>query len=181
MPHSAAVCLKQSRRALWRSLPLLAVFFLAACQDQPAPWAADEDALAALEARLTEKFTPGLHSLMMEFQHRHATVWFAGEARNWPLTDYFLHEMEELVEDIGEFHPVWRDLRVADMLADVTVPAIEAMEDAVDAGDLNAFVSAYDQLTMACNGCHAPADKAAIVIQRPTSPPLTNLRYLPEH
>jgi len=164
------------RFPLRRSLPLLVVFTLAAC-DTSVP-AAD---MAALEDRMAERFTPGLHSLMMELQHRHATLWFAGEAENWPLADYFLHEMEELVEDIGEFHPTYHDLRVADMLADVTVPAIEAMEDAVEAEERHAFVSAYEQLTVACNGCHAPADKAAIVVQRPTSPPLTNLRYTPEH
>jgi hypothetical protein len=160
-------------RAVLRSLPFLAILSLAACQGQQA-----DD--AALEDRLTERFTPGLHSLMMELQHRHATLWFAGEAENWPLTDYFLHEMEELLGDIEELHSTYDEVPIADLLGDVTVPAVEAMEGAVDAGELAAFVAAYDDLTMACNGCHAPADKAAIVIQRPTVPPLTNLRFVPE-
>jgi hypothetical protein len=67
-----------------------------------------------------------------------------------------------------------------DLLVDVSLPAVEAVEDAVEAEELDAFVAAYDDLTMACNGCHAPADKAAIVIQHPTVPPLTNLRFTPE-
>jgi hypothetical protein len=163
-------------RAVLRSLPFLAILSLAACQGQQPSHAA----LADLEERLSERFTPGLHSLMMELQHRHATLWFAGEAENWPLTDYFLHEMEELMEDIGDLHPTHHDLRLADLLADVSLPAVEAMEDAVEAEDLPRFIAAYDELTMACNGCHAPADKAAIVIQRPTVPPLTNLRFVPE-
>jgi len=163
-------------RAIRRSLPFLVVLSLAACQEQQPSQAA----LADLEERLSERFTPGLHSLMMELQHRHATLWFAGEAENWPLTDYFLHEMEELMEDIGDLHPTYHDLRVADLLTDVSLPAVEAMEDAVEAEGLPRFMAAYDELTMACNGCHAPADKAAIVIQRPTVPPLTNLRFVPE-
>jgi hypothetical protein len=166
----------RSRGAIRRSLPLLVVFSLAACQGQQA----DEVALAALEDRLAERFTPGLHSLMMELQHRHAILWFAGEAENWPLADYFLHEMEELVGDIEALHSTYDEVPIADILGDVTVPAVEAMEAAVEAVDLAAFVAAYDQLTMGCNGCHAPADKAAIVIQRPTAPPLTNLRFVPE-
>ena len=163
----------RSGGAIRRSLFLLVVLSLAACQGQQA----DE---AALEDRLSERFTPGLHSLMMELQHRHATLWFAGEAENWPLTDYFLHELEELVGDIEELHSIYDEVHIADLLGDVTVPAVEAMEEAVEAVDLAAFVAAYDQLTMACNGCHTPADKAAIVIQRPALPPLTNLRFVPE-
>jgi len=50
-----------------------------------------------------EPFRPGLHSLMIEMQFRHANIWFSGDAENWPLADYQLHEMEELVEDIVDF------------------------------------------------------------------------------
>lgn len=162
--------------AIRRFLPLLVVLSLAACQGQQPSQAA----LADLEERLSERFTPGLHSLMMELQHRHATLWFAGEAGNWPLTDYFLHEMEELIGDIESLHSTYDEVPIAEILGDVTVPAIEAMEEAVEAEERAAFAAAYDQLTMGCNGCHAPADKAAIVIQRPTVPPLTNLRFTPE-
>ncbi len=159
---------------------LAATVLLAGCAPPDAPEGiVDAVALEALEARLTERFTPGLHSLMMEMEHRHAALWFAGEAGNWPLADYFLHEFEELVEDIEELHPTYRGIPVAEMLAEMTTPAVERMEDAVAAGDRAAFAAAYDQLTMACNACHVAADRAAIVVQRPTSPPLTNLRYQP--
>jgi len=163
-------------------LPLSLLPVLAGC-DGPAPapgggtvTTAD---LEALEARMEERFAPGLHSLMMELQHRHATLWFAGEAENWPLVDYFLHEMEELIEDIEEIHPVYREVPVAEMLAEMTVPAIELLEEAVEREDRGAFVAAYDRLTAACNACHVASDRDAVVMQRPTAPPLTNLRYLP--
>jgi hypothetical protein len=161
-------------------LAVAAALLLVACQ-APAPpdGAVDAAALEALEARLAERFTPGLHSLMMEMEHRHAALWFAGEAGNWPLADYFLHEFEELVEDIEELHPEYRGIPVAEMLAEMTTPAVERMEEAVEAGDRGAYAAAYDQLTMACNACHVAADRAAIVVQRPTAPPLTNLRYTP--
>lgn len=139
----------------------------------------DAEALAALEARLAERFTPGLHTLMVDLQQRHATLWFAGEARNWPLADYFLHELEELVEEIEELHPVYRDVPVAELLGEMTFPAMEALEEAVVAEDPEAFAAAYDLLTVACNACHIASDRAALVIVRPTAAPLTNLRYLP--
>jgi hypothetical protein len=139
----------------------------------------DAAALEALEARLAERFTPGLHSLMLELQHRHASLWFAADAGNWPLADYVMHEVEELIEDIETLHPDYDGIPVADMLAEMTTPAVERLEAAVDAADGAAFTLAYDQLTTACNACHVASDRAAIVIERPTSPPLTNLRYLP--
>jgi hypothetical protein len=156
---------------------LLMTLPIAACTQPPAsPWAQE---IAEVEARLTDAFTPGLHTLMVEMQHRHATLWFAGDSENWPLADYFLHELEELVEDIEELHPEYAGVPVADLLAEMTMPAVERMEDAVDAEDREAFIRAYDQLTVACNACHVASDRAAIVIQRPTAPPLTNLRYIP--
>jgi hypothetical protein len=164
--------------------PRLALAILAfispmtACTQPPAsPWAQE---IAEAEARLGDAFRPGLHTLMVELQHRHATLWFSGEAENWPLADYFLHELEELIEDIEELHPVYHGVPVAELLTEMTLPAVERMEEAVDASDRDAFVLAYDQLTVACNACHVASDRAAIVMQRPTAPPLTNLRYIPQ-
>jgi hypothetical protein len=137
---------------------------------------------AVSEARLQEleaRFTPGLHSLMLDLGMRHASVWFAGEAGNWPLADYLVHELEELLEDIEELHPVYREIRVAELLGEMTLPAVESLQEAVEAGDRAGFARAYDRLTSACNACHEVADRAAIVIQRPTAPPFTNLRYPP--
>ena len=137
------------------------------------------EGLQAVEARLNERFSPGLHTLMVELQHRHASLWFAGEAENWPLSDYFLHELEELVETIEEVHPEYDGIPVARLLGEMTAPALERLEEAVDGGDGAAFQTAFDQLTTGCNACHAASDRAALVVQRPTVPPVTNLRYAP--
>jgi hypothetical protein len=122
---------------------------------------------------------PSLAAQMLELQHRHASLWFAAEAENWPLVDYMLHEIEELVEVIEGAHPTYRDVPVAEMLGEITLPVIEEMEDAAEAGDRATFVEWYHRFTDACNACHVAADRAVIVIQRPEAPPLTNLRYRP--
>jgi len=129
---------------------------------------------------MEDRFSLGLHSQMLEMQHRHAALWFAGEAGNWGLADYMIHELEELVEDMEEINPVYREVQIAELLREMTVPAIERMEDAMEAEDRAAFAQAHDQLTTACNVCHVASDRAAVIMQRPTTPPLTNLRYAPE-
>jgi hypothetical protein len=155
-----------------RAIVIAALLTLPACGGSAD---ADDTRLQSLEQRLT----PGLHTLMVDLGMRHASLWFAGDAGNWPLADYMVHEIEELIEETGELHPVYRDIQVAALLQEMTAPAIEALEGAVNAGDRGAFVQAYDRLTTACNHCHTASGRAAIVIQRPTAPPLTNLRFQP--
>ncbi|MEX2531037.1 MAG: hypothetical protein WD960_09720 [Gemmatimonadota bacterium] len=152
-------------------LPLLVLSACAPAQDDP------DDRLVELREELSDRFTPGLHTLMVDLGMRHASLWFAGEAENWPLADYMSHELEELVGEIEELHPVYDEVQVAAMIREMTHPAMEALEDAVEDGDRAAFVEAHDRLTQACNACHTASNRAALVIQRPTAPPLTNLRY----
>jgi hypothetical protein len=151
---------------------------LAACTEGPS--SADEaERLDETVAELVDRFTPGLHTLMVDLAMRHASLWFAGEARNWPLADYMVHELEELVEEIEDLHAVYRDIQVAELLREMTHPAVEALEEAVEEEDPEAFEDAYDALTTACNACHVASDRGAIMMQRPTAPPLTNIRFRP--
>jgi len=150
----------------------LAMITVAGC----APDSADRDErIREMEAR----FTPGLHSLMAELGTRHGALWFAGEAGNWPLAGYMVHELEELVEEIEQLHPVYHEVQVAAMLRETTMPAVEQLEEATEAGDGAAFAVAFDRLTAACNQCHAASGRGFIVMQRPATPPYTNLRFAP--
>ncbi|MEX2466330.1 MAG: hypothetical protein WD995_05435, partial [Gemmatimonadota bacterium] len=155
------------------TLPLF-LLLLTACVEP----AGDRVDAAVIEARLAEleaRFTPGLHTLMGEVGERHATLWFAGNAENWPLADYQLHELEELIEDIEALHPVYDEIPVAQLLGETLAPALGALAAAVDTGEHDGFVVAFDQLTQGCNSCHIASDREAIRLVRPTSPPVTNL------
>jgi hypothetical protein len=170
MPHPGAV----SPRI--RTAPALAtlLLLLPACAPAP-PDAPDTSALEARIQELEERFTPGLHTLMGAMATRHAMLWFAGQAENWALVDYQIHEMEELIEEIEELHPVYDGIPVAQLLGEMTHPAIEALEAAMAARDRAAFTSSFDRLTQACNSCHVAADREVLLIIRPSSPPITNL------
>lgn len=161
-----------------RSLTVMLLFGVSACAE-PAGNQLDAGAVEARLAELEARFTPGLHTLMAELGARHATLWFAGNAGNWPLADYQLHEIEELVGEIETLHPSYDGIPVAELLGETTEPALDELAAAVDAGDHEGFVRSFDQLTGACNGCHIASDREAIRIIRPTSPPLTNLDFQP--
>jgi len=160
-----------------RPAPALAslLLILPACAPATPPDAPDTAALEARIQELEERFTPGLHTLMGSVANRHAMLWFAGQAENWALVDYQIHEMEELIEEIEELHPVYDGIPVAQLLGEMTHPAMEALEAALAARDRAAFTSSFDRLTQACNSCHVAADREVILVVRPSSPPITNL------
>jgi hypothetical protein len=123
---------------------------------------------------------PGLHAMMTELQLRHANLWFAGDAENWPLAEHQVHELEELLEKTAEYHPEYSGVRVGELLTAMTDTSVAALDAAVDARDAAAFRTAFDGLTERCNACHTVAERGYLVIQRPRVPPLDNLRYAPE-
>jgi hypothetical protein len=157
-----------AKRAILPTLILVTAGLLPAC-DAP-------DASARLD-ELEARFTPGLHAMMQDLGTRHASLWFAGDAENWALASYMIHELEEVTGDIETLHPEYDGVQVEAMLREMTTPAIEEIEAAIEAGDRAAFAAAFDRLTTACNQCHTAADRTAIVIQRPIAPPQSNLRY----
>jgi hypothetical protein len=155
---------------------------------------ANESELAALKAEVAQlraqreatpaatPATPELGQQMLELQIRHARLWQAGAARNWMLTQFQLAELRESLAGVSELngeHPALQPRRLADVLPQMMNPALKKMQDAVDNQDGPGFDAAYDALSAACTGCHASADHGFLVIQRPRTPVLDNLRAEP--
>ena len=125
---------------------------------------------------------PELGAQMLELQIRHARLWQAGQARNWVLAQFQLAELREsfsgVVETNGE-HAALQPQRLADVLPAMTNPAMDELQAAIDANDGAKFDAAYDSLSAACTGCHQAAAHGFLVIQRPKTPVLDNLRAEP--
>jgi hypothetical protein len=132
---------------------------------------------AAQDAK--EPYAPGLGEFMTATQLRHAKLWFAGKAKNWDLAGYEIDEIKEGLEDAEKQFPTHDGIPVADMIKTIIDPAIEELEKAVEAKSSTKFAAAFDNLTKACNTCHAGAKKEFIRIQRPTTPPLSNQNFAP--
>ena len=125
---------------------------------------------------------PELGAQMLELQIRHARLWPAGQARNWVLTQFQLAELREsfagIVETNGE-HAALQPQKLSEVLPAMVDPALEQMQAAVDARDGAKFDAAYDALSASCNACHAAAGHGFLVIQRPLTPMLDNLKAEP--
>ena len=127
-----------------------------------------------------ETYASGLGEIMSLQQMRHLKLWFAGQAKNWPLADYELDELKEGFDDVIKFFPVKDDMKIGDMAGSTAMPVLPDVKSAIDAKDGAKFAAAFDKLTAACNACHQATKHEFIVIQRPTSSPYSNQSFTPK-
>ena len=172
---------------------LVSLLLLGACarpaadpsvEKQIAALRAQVDALQAAQAETAKAEPPKaeLGQQMLGLQIRHARLWAAGEGGDWLLAQFQLSELNEALDDVVEQNPEHAALqpqRLADVLPTMMKPAVSKLREAIDQHDKAAFESAYDGLSAACSGCHRIADHGFLVIQRPKTPVLDNLKTTP--
>lgn len=171
----------------WRSVAALAMTLLAACARDTG-----ERELAALAARVATleaaarqapkaaaPEAPELGARMLELQLRHARLWSAGEGGDWTLVLFQVAELGEAAADIAKTNPdhaALQPARLADVMPAMLDPALKALRDSADHADRREFEAAYDRLSAACNACHVAAGHEFLVIGRPSTPVLDNLK-----
>ncbi|MCB2060156.1 MAG: hypothetical protein KDE21_06590 [Novosphingobium sp.] len=155
-----------------RFLLPLAPMLLAACSERPTQQS-DEAA--------TSGYVIGLGEIMGLNQMRHAKLWFAGQADNWPLAAYELEELREGFSDAMRYHAHHKSVPrpLTEMIPEYMDVPLANLDRVVASRDKAGFIKAYDALTAGCNGCHEEADFGYNVITRPTAPPYSNQAFEP--
>ncbi len=166
-------------------LALALMPFAAAAQAPSAPPASAPPAMAPLAESRPEgsheakSYTPGIEQFMNVIQSEHAKLWFAGHTRNWELAAYQLGEIKEIMSDVEDLYPKFKDLPLGQMLDNVITGPIAALENAIDNKDAKAFAAGYGKLTEACNACHQATGNGFIVIRRPVEAAFPNQDFRP--
>jgi hypothetical protein len=150
---------------------------LAVGAQAPAPPAAKGTPTEAKET--PRAYVPGLEQFMNVILIEHNKLWFAAKERNWRLAEYQLGEIKEIMGDVQDFVPTFKNLPLADMMDAVITKEIVALEKSIEGKDYKNFVVGYDKLTAACNACHQGTENGFVVIKRPTQPAFTNQDYRP--
>jgi hypothetical protein len=116
-------------------------------------------------------------------QMRHAKLWFAGEAGNWPLASYELKELREGFGDVVRYHPTQEGapLPISELVPKMINEPLDEVGKAVRNRDSAAFARSFDALTDACNRCHQAANFGFNVVKRPTDNPFSNQSFAPAH
>ncbi|MCJ2179251.1 hypothetical protein [Novosphingobium album (ex Hu et al. 2023)] len=161
---------KQAR--ILASLALTCAIFATACSkklQEPAPEA----------TKAQPPYVIGLGEIMGLTQMRHAKLWFAGKAENWPLAAYELDELREGFDDAMLYHPHHRNVPypLTQMVPEFVSSSLDALDKAIKARNRPNFDKAFDSLTAGCNACHREANFGFNVLKRPTAPPYSNQSF----
>ena len=143
------------------------------------PFAAGAQTPAPAAKESPKAYVPGLEQFMNVILIEHNKLWFAAKARNWPLAEYQLGEIKEIMGDVQDLVPTFKNLPLADMLDAFITKEIAALEKSIEAKDYKAYAVGYDNLTAACNACHKGTENGFVVIKRPSQPAFTNQDYEP--
>jgi hypothetical protein len=112
-------------------------------------------------------------------QPRHAKLWLAAHAENWPLAAYALVEIRQAFAGIVKAQPKFRGLPVAELVDAAMSTPITAVDAAIKQQDAAKFAAAYDQLTQGCNACHVAVDHPFVVIKTPDASAFPNQDFGP--
>ncbi|HEX5507442.1 MAG TPA: hypothetical protein VFX37_02960, partial [Pseudolabrys sp.] len=166
-----------TRANIMRSTVVAAAFVVAALAALPA--GAQSEKPGSKPAEPVKDYIPGLEQFMGVIQNEHAKLWYAGSARNWPLAEYQLGEIKEIMSDVQDVVPTFKDLPLADMLDSVITGQIADLEKAIQAKDPKKFANSYVKLTEACNACHQATGNGFVVIRRPVQSGFPNQDFSP--
>lgn len=118
----------------------------------------------------SSSYAPGLGEFMTSIQIHHAKLWFAGQAQNWELANFEVHEILEALDDIKNFNSDRPESKSIDMIQ----PALDSVNRAIVAMDVKQFSTSFTSLTQGCNGCHRATHHAFNVVKIPDAPPFSN-------
>ena len=157
------------------------VTLMACARPAPAPSAAAAATTTPAKPPAVEAFVPGLGEFMALQQMRHTKLWFAGQAKNWPLAAYEIEELAEGFGDVIKWHPTHKDAPIAvkDAIPIMMNAPLDDLRQAVTKQDATAFAAAYDTLTTNCNNCHEATNVGFTRIQRPAANPYANQAFDP--
>lgn len=108
--------------------------------------------------------------LMGNMQYMAHKTALAIDARNQPLATLYLHEVEEIVEQLEQVES-FDGHAIGSLVRTLLVPSLEALEDGMKSGDWDQASKRFDQLLTSCNTCHETTDHGYVRIQRSTANP----------
>lgn len=90
------------------------------------------------------------------------------QAENEKLISFYLHELEELSEEIADEVDTYDGFPVGELTESMLIPRIEEMEESLEGGDVSASLT---RLIDTCNACHVATDHGYIRISKAGSNP----------
>lgn len=127
---------------------------------------------------------PSQSHTMADVAYHFSNLWFAGQAKNWPLADFLWSEVRSHLRWAVRVRPIrplsdGRQFHVGDMLTAVEQGALKDLQDSIHAQDAGRFTSTYKAMLGSCYACHVAAEKPYLRLHVPERPPETMIEFDP--
>jgi hypothetical protein len=145
-------------------------------QSAPAPAAPAAKAASGTGATPADKegplvildFKPGLDDLMnMLVQPRHLKLWAAGQQHNWALAAFQLRELRNAFDRIAATIPKYTNIDLGPTFINIMDSQVRAVNGAISGQNPAQFMTAFGDLTAACNSCHEALNLGILRIKVP--------------
>lgn len=105
--------------------------------------------------------------VMGRIQRFHQKFWLSVRAGNTELTRFYLHELEEGMEEIAEAGVMEDGIDVSANMRTYGLKVIEQLEDVLEKEGVRALEQQADLLVNSCNSCHKVSGYGMVMIQVP--------------
>ena len=142
----------------------------------PAKTGTESTEIASLKAQIEELKgkVPDQSHAMKDVGYHFANLWFAGEAKNWPLAKFYLDESRSHLRWAVRIIPVRKtkagDVDLRGILQAVDSTFLTAVDQSIQARDHDGFEKAYKQTLEGCYACHKASEKPYLRPQVPKEP-----------
>jgi hypothetical protein len=143
--------------------------------------------VAALKADIERMrgLLPDQAHAMKDVGYHFSNLWFAGQAQNWPLAEFYLGETRSHLQWAVRIIPVRKtpegqELRLADLLDVFEKTSLKQLHDAVAAKDGESFRNSYRQMLASCYSCHVAAGKPYLRLKVPEHPDTSIIEFDPK-
>ena len=158
---------------------LMSSLAVRAAEPEPQPTL---ESLQAEVARL-QSIMPGQAFAMTQVAYNFNSLWFAAQAENWPLAQFYLNETRVRLRWAIRVTPVRRiaagEIELTPIATALETNQLAAIEQTIAARDNAGFVAGYTALMHGCQGCHEAAEKPFLQLQIPTAPAEAMIRFSP--
>jgi len=150
----------------------------AAAGDQAAEVARLKDEIERLKGMV-----PDQSHVMKDVAYHFSNLWFAGQARNWPLAGFYLNETRSHLGWAVRTRPVRRtttgEIDLRSILDGMDRSLLAGVQKTIEARDPATFAKAYRDALSGCYACHQASEKPYLRPRVPDAPEGRMIEFLP--
>jgi hypothetical protein len=134
--------------------------------------------MASLPAEVAhlKELVPSNSHLMMDVQWHWTNLWFAGQAKNWPLAQYYFNESRNHIQWFVKKSPTLRsagpdreEVNIEGIFEGIDTSSLNDVKTAIAKKDSTQFASTYRIMLESCYSCHKSAGRPYLRPMIPTA------------